>query len=441
MALLEEYKAHTAERAELGVPPLALTADQTAELVELLKASSIADAAYAMELFENKVPAGVDDAAYIKAAFLNDIVQGNVTCTEIDAVKATVLLGTMLGGFNVAPLVAAMTSSDSVVAETAATQLKNTLLVYDSFNDVKKLMDEGNALAKEVVESWANAEWFYNKPAMEKEITLTVYKIPGETNTDDLSPASEAFTRADLPLHANSFLVNRMDNPLDTMKELKTKGNPLVYVGDVVGTGSSRKSGINSLQWHMGEDIPFIPGKRTGGVVIGDIIAPIFFNTAEDGGCIPIQAPTGALNTGDVITLKPFDGVIEIDGKVVSEFNIEPNTLPDEMRAGGRVPLIIGKGLTSKAREALGMDAGDIFMTPDVPADNGKGFTLAQKMVGKAAGMDGVKPGVYSEPVCTTVGSQQHLALVRTLYYSHSVIHLLIQNLLISNYIIHFQSS
>ena len=406
MSLLEDYKAHTAERAELGVPPLVLTADQTAELVELLKASPVADAAYAIELFESKIPAGVDDAAYIKAAFLNDIVKGDATCTEIDAVRATFLLGTMLGGFNVAPLVDALSSSDAAIAESAATQLKNTLLVYDSFNDVKALMDGGNALAKSVVESWANAEWFYNKPAMEKEITLTVAKIPGETNTDDLSPASEAFTRADLPLHANSFLVNRMENPLDTMKELKAKGNPLVYVGDVVGTGSSRKSGINSLQWHMGVDIPFIPGKRTGGVVIGDIIAPIFFNTAEDGGCIPIQAPTGDLNTGDVITLKPFDGVIEIDGKVVSEFNIEPNTLPDEMRAGGRVPLIIGKGLTVKAREAMGMDAGDIFMTPALPADNGKGFTLAQKMVGKAAGMDGVKPGVYSEPVCTTVGSQ-----------------------------------
>lgn len=406
MALLEEYKAHTAERAELGVPPLVLTADQTAELVELLKVSPVADAAYAIELFENHIPAGVDDAAYIKAAFLNDIVKGNATCTEIDPERATVLLGTMLGGFNVAPLVDALSSSDASIAESAATQLKNTLLVYDSFNDVKALMDAGNAMAKEVVESWANAEWFYNKPEMKKEITLTVYKIPGETNTDDLSPASEAFTRADVPLHANSFLVNRMDNPLDTMKELKAKGNPLVYVGDVVGTGSSRKSGINSLQWHMGEDIPYIPGKRTGGVVIGDIIAPIFFNTAEDGGCIPIQAPTANLNTGDVIVLKPFDGVIECDGKVVSEFTIEPNTLPDEMRAGGRVPLIIGKGLTAKAREALGMDAGDIFMTPDVPADNGKGFTLAQKMVGKAAGMDGVKPGVYSEPVCTTVGSQ-----------------------------------
>jgi len=406
MALLEEYKAHTAARAELGVPPLALTAEQTAELVELLKASPIVDKDYAMDMFENKVPAGVDDAAYIKAAFLNDIIQGNTTCTDIDSVKATFLLGTMLGGFNVAPLVDALKSSDKAVAESAATQLKNTLLVYDSFNDVKTLMDEGNALAKEIVESWANAEWFYNKPEMEKEITVTVYKIPGETNTDDLSPASEAFTRADIPLHANSFLVNRMDNPLDTMKKLKEQGHPLAYVGDVVGTGSSRKSGINSVQWHMGVDIPYIPGKRTGGIVLGDIIAPIFFNTAEDSGCIPIQAPVGDLETGDVITVKPFDGVIEKNGKVVSEFSIEPNTLPDEMRAGGRVPLIIGKGLTAKAREALGMDAGDIFMTPTIPADNGKGFTLAQKMVGKACGIEGVKPGVYCEPVCATVGSQ-----------------------------------
>lgn len=405
MALLEEYKAHTAERAELGVPPLALTADQTAQLVELLKASPIADVDYAMDMFQNKVPAGVDDAAYVKAAFLNDIVQGNVTCDAIDAVKACEILGSMLGGFNVTPLVEALKIGGEVT-DAAAEQLKNTILVYDAFNDVKAMMDAGNAKAKEIVESWANAEWFYNKPEMEKEITLTVYKIPGETNTDDLSPASEAFTRADIPLHANSFLVNRMENPLETMDELRKKGNPLAYVGDVVGTGSSRKSGINSVQWHMGTDIPGIPGKRTGGVVIGGIIAPIFFNTAEDSGCIPIQAPVGELETGDVITLKPFEGVIEKNGAVVSEFKLEPNTIPDEMRAGGRVPLIIGKGLTAKAREALGLGASDAFMAPEQPADNGKGFTLAQKMVGKACGLEGVKPGVYCEPVCTTVGSQ-----------------------------------
>ncbi|MCW8953902.1 MAG: bifunctional aconitate hydratase 2/2-methylisocitrate dehydratase, partial [Sulfurimonas sp.] len=313
--------------------------------------------------------------------------------------------GLMLGGFNVTPLVEAL-KIDGEVANAAAEQLKNTILVYDAFNDVKTLMDNGNAKAKEVVESWANAEWFTNKPEMEKEITVTVYKIPGETNTDDLSPASEAFTRADIPVHANSFLINRMDNPLDTMKKLKEKGHPLAYVGDVVGTGSSRKSGINSVQWHMGKDIPGIPNKRTGGIVIGDIIAPIFFNTAEDSGCIPIQAPTAELETGDVITVKPFEGTIEKDGKVVSTYTIEPNTLPDEMRAGGRIPLIIGKGLTAKAREALGMDAGDLFMAPAQPADNGKGFTLAQKMVGKACGIEGVKPGVYCEPIATTVGSQ-----------------------------------
>jgi aconitate hydratase 2/2-methylisocitrate dehydratase len=405
MSLLTDYRAHTADRAKLGVPPLALTAEQVAQLVELLKATPIEDVDYAMDIFQNNVPAGVDDAAYVKAAFLNDIVQGDASCEAIDAIKACQILGAMLGGFNVNPLVEALKVGGEV-ADEAAEQLKNTLLVYDSFNDVKALMDEGNAKAKEIVESWANAQWFYNKPAMKEEITVTVYKIPGETNTDDLSPASEAFTRPDIPLHANSFLINRMENPLDTMNELRKKGNPLVYVGDVVGTGSSRKSGINSLQWHMGVDIPGIPGKRTGGMVIGDIIAPIFFNTAEDGGCIPIQAPTAKLNTGDVITVKPYEGVIECEGEVVSEFEIQPNTLPDEMRAGGRVPLIIGKGLTAKAREALGLDAGDIFMEPAQPEDNGKGYTLAQKMVGKAAGLAGVKPGVYCEAVCTTVGSQ-----------------------------------
>jgi len=405
MAFIEDYKAHTEERSALGVPPLALTAEQTAQLVELLKASPIAEQDYAMDIFENKIPAGVDDAAYVKAAFLNDVVQGNVSCDAIDAVKACKILGLMLGGFNVTPLVEAL-KIDGDVANEAAEQLKNTILVYDSFNDVKALMDAGNAKAKEIVESWANGEWFTNKPEMEKEITVTVYKIPGETNTDDLSPASEAFTRADIPVHANSFLINRMDNPLDTMKELKAKGHPLAYVGDVVGTGSSRKSGINSVQWHMGKDIPGIPNKRTGGIVIGDIIAPIFFNTAEDSGCIPIQAPTAELNTGDVITVKPFNGTIEKDGKVVSTYEIAPNTIPDEMRAGGRIPLIIGKGLTAKAREAMGMDAGSLFMAPAQPADNGKGYTLAQKMVGKACGLEGVKPNVYCEPIATTVGSQ-----------------------------------
>lgn len=405
MSLLANYKAHTEEReSQGGLPPLALTAEQTAELVELLKANPVAEAEYCLELFKNKINPGVDDAAYVKAAFLNDVVQGNVACSVISKTDAIEILGTMMGGYNVPPLVEALKIAE--VADAAAAQLKNTILVYNSFNDVKDLMDAGNAKAKEVIESWANAEWFTNKPALEEEITLTVYKIPGETNTDDLSPATVAFTRADIPLHATAMLQSRMEKPLEMMASLKEKGHPLAYVGDVVGTGSSRKSGINSVQWHMGRDIPGVPNKRTGGVVIGSIIAPIFFNTAEDSGCLPIQANVDALETGDVIVLKPYAGVIEKNGSVVSEFKLAPNTLTDEMRAGGRIPLIIGKGLTAKARAALKLDASDMFIAPEQPADNGKGFTQAQKMVGKACGVEGIKPGMYVEPIATTVGSQ-----------------------------------
>ncbi|SHO81347.1 Aconitate hydratase 2 [hydrothermal vent metagenome] len=406
MSLVESYKAHTKERAELGVPPLPLTAQQVAELIELLKADKVENEEYLLDLLNNNVPAGVDDAAYVKAAFLNAIVHEDAHSHVIDRMDAVKILGKMLGGFNVGPLIDGLRNNNVAIAQEAADQLKNTILVYGDFDVIKELMDHGNPFAKEVIESWADAEWFKNREPMKEEITLTVYKVPGETNTDDLSPASEAFTRADIPLHANSFLVNRMDKPLETMAKLKEKGYPLAYVGDVVGTGSSRKSGINSVQWHMGEDIDGIPGKRTGGVVIGDIIAPIFFNTAEDSGCLPIQAPVANLETGDVITIKPFEGKIEKDGEVVSEFTLSPNTLPDEMRAGGRIPLIIGKGLTAKAREALGMDAGDIFLTPEQPEDDGSGYTLAQKMLGKACGMKGVKPGMYCEPIATTVGSQ-----------------------------------
>jgi len=404
MSLIADYRAHTEERLQNGgLPPLALTAEQTAQLVEVLKADT-ADADYAANLFKNNINPGVDDAAYVKAAFLNDVVQGKAACSVISKIQAIEILGTMMGGFNVTPLVDALKIDE--VAQAAAEQLKNTILVYDSFNDVKELSDAGNTIAKEVIESWANAEWFTNKPALEEEMTLTVYKIPGETNTDDLSPATVAFTRADIPLHATAFLQSRMENPLDTMKELKAKGHPLAYVGDVVGTGSSRKSGINSVQWHMGRDINGVPNKRTGGVVIGDIVAPIFFNTAEDSGCLPIQAPVANLETGDVITVKPYAGVIEKNGSVVSEFELAPNTLTDEMRAGGRIPLIIGKSLTAKAREALKLGASDAFIAPTQPADNGKGFTQAQKMVGRACGIEGVKPGMYVEPICTTVGSQ-----------------------------------
>jgi len=406
MGLIEEYKAHTKQRAELGVPPLALTAGQVAQLVELLKADTIIEEEYLLDLLKNKVPAGVDDAAYVKAAFLNAIVVGDAHCKALTKVDAIKILGAMLGGFNVGPLVEALKHNHVEIVQAAADELKNTILIYDAFNDIKDLMDEGNSFAKEVIESWADGEWFTSKPALEKEIKLTVYKIPGETNTDDLSPASEAFTRADIPLHANSMLGARMEDPLNTMAKLKEKGNPLAYVGDVVGTGSSRKSGINSVQWHMGRDIPGVPNKRTGGVVIGSIIAPIFFNTAEDSGCLPLQAPVDKLETGDEIIVKPYDGVIEKNGEVVSEFTLTPNTITDEMRAGGRIPLIIGKGLTAKARVALGLDSSDLFLAPEQPADDGNGYTLAQKMVGQACGIDGVKPGVYCEPIATTVGSQ-----------------------------------
>jgi aconitate hydratase 2 / 2-methylisocitrate dehydratase len=405
MSLIADYKAHTQDRANEGnLPPLPLTAAQTAQLVELLKADKVEEADYLLDLFTNKINPGVDDAAYVKAAFLNDIVQGKVACSVISKIKAIEILGMMMGGFNVTPLVEALKIAD--VAEAAAAQLKNTILVYNAFNDVKDLMDAGNVKAKEVIESWANAEWFTNKPALEEAMTLTVYKIPGETNTDDLSPATVAFTRSDIPLHATAMLQSRMEKPLEKMAELKQKGYPLAYVGDVVGTGSSRKSGINSVQWHMGRDIPGVPNKRTGGVVLGSIIAPIFFNTAEDSGCLPIEANVDALETGDVITIKPYAGVIEKNGAVVSKFTLAPNTLTDEMRAGGRIPLIIGKGLTAKARAALGLGASDAFIAAAQPADNGKGYTQAQKMVGKACGVAGVKPGMYVEPVATTVGSQ-----------------------------------
>ncbi|MGB7402882.1 MAG: bifunctional aconitate hydratase 2/2-methylisocitrate dehydratase [Arcobacter sp.] len=405
MSLIADYKAHTQERLnEGGLPPLALTADQTAQLVELLKANTVEDSDYALDMFKNKINPGVDDAAYVKAAFLNDVVQGKVTCSVISKIEAIEILGKMMGGFNVLPLIEALKVEET--AADAAKQLKNTILVYDSFNDVKDLADSGNKYAKEIIESWANGEWFTNKPALEEEITLTVYKIPGETNTDDLSPATVAFTRADIPLHATAMLQSKMEKPLEKMAELKEKGHPLAYVGDVVGTGSSRKSGINSVQWHMGRDIPGVPNKRTGGVVIGSIIAPIFFNTAEDSGCLPVQADVDALETGDVITVKPFAGQILKDGKVVSEFTLSPNTLTDEMRAGGRIPLIIGKGLTAKAREALGLEASDLFITASQPAASTNGYTQAQKMVGRACGVEGVKPGMYVEPICTTVGSQ-----------------------------------
>ena len=403
MAFIEEYKAHVAERETLGVPPLPLSAEQTAELIELIKADCTDEL---LDLLTNRVSPGVDDAAYVKAAFLNDVVAGNVSVAAIAPEKAVEMLGMMLGGYNVKPLVDALSSSSSAVVDAAKEALKHTLLVYDAFNDVEELHKAGNAAATEVMTSWANAEWFVSKPALSEEITVTVFKVPGETNTDDLSPASEAFTRSDIPLHANSMLTAKMDDPIETIKQLKQKGHPVAYVGDVVGTGSSRKSGVNSVQWHMGEDIPGVPNKRTGGVVLGGIIAPIFFATCEDSGALPLELDVTAMETGDVITIYPYKGEAHKDGECIATFKLNPNTITDEVRAGGRIPLIIGRGLTNKARSVLGMDSSDVFLKPEQPADNGKGFTLAQKMVGKACGLDGVRPGMYCEPEMSTVGSQ-----------------------------------
>ncbi|HIC44745.1 MAG TPA: aconitate hydratase B, partial [Sulfurimonas sp.] len=358
MAFLEEYKAHVAQREALGVPALALSTTQTADLIELIKSECTDEL---LDLLTNRVAPGVDDSAQVKAAFLNEIAAENITVSAISAVRAVEMLGMMLGGFNVLPLVNCLSSSNTGVADAAVTALNKTLLVYDAFNDVEKLHKEGNANATKVMTSWANAEWFTAKDAIAEEITVTVYKVPGETNTDDLSPASEAFTRSDIPLHANSLLINRMDNPLDTLKELKTKGHPIAYVGDVVGTGSSRKSGVNSVQWHMGVDIPGVPNKRTGGVVLGNTIAPIFFATCEDSGALPIELDVSGMETGDVLTLLPYKGEAIINGKVVATFKLNPNTITDEVQAGGRVPLIVGRGLTSKARSVLGLGASGIL--------------------------------------------------------------------------------
>ncbi len=408
MSFIEEYKKHTEERAKLGIPPLPLTAKQAAELVELLKMVPIPEEEYLMDLFLNHINPGVDEAAYVKAAFLNDIVQGKTSSPAISPKRAVQILGTMLGGYNVKPLIDALSHKDEEIAQEAANQLKNILLVYDAFHDVEDLAKAGNKYAKEVLESWANAEWFTTKPKLPESIKAVVFKVPGETNTDDLSPASEAFTRSDIPLHALSMLKAKMPNALETIEELKKTGHPVAFVGDVVGTGSSRKSAANSVIWHIGEEIPYVPNKKRGGIVIGGVIAPIFFNTLEDAGALPIQAPVDKLETGDIIEIRPYEGKILKNGEVVSEFELKPNTLPDEVQAGGRVPLIIGKNLTKKARESLKMEPEtDIFIRPEQPADKeGVGYTLAQKIIGKACGMEGVRPGMYVEPTVATVGSQ-----------------------------------
>ncbi len=407
MGFIEDYKNHEIERAKLGIPPLPLNAEQTKEVIELLKQIPIVEEEFLMDLLLNRVPPGVDDAAYVKAAFLRDVVQGHAKSAAISPKHAVEILGTMLGGYNVHPLIEALSHEDEEVAQTAANMLKKTLLVYDAFNDVVEL-SKTNKFAKEVLESWANAEWFLQREPLSEKITVSVFKVPGETNTDDLSPASEAFTRSDIPLHALSMLKAKMPDAQETILKLKEKGHPVAFVGDVVGTGSSRKSGINSVQWWIGEEIPHVPNKKTGGIIIGNIIAPIFFNTAEDSGALPIEGvDVTKLETGDVIDIYPYEGKIVKNGEVVSTFELKPNTLPDEYRAGGRIPLIIGRGLTRKAREVLGMPEENIFTRPKQPeGKEGVGYTLAQKMVGRACGMEGVRPGMYVEPETLTVGSQ-----------------------------------
>lgn len=405
--MLTAYRNHVAERAVLGLPPLPLSAEQTAALVELLKAPTAGDESLLVDLLENRTPAGVDQAAYVKAAFLADIANSRAGSPLVSPAKAIEFLGTMLGGYNVQALVDLL---DGALAAEAVKALSHTILMFDAFHDVAEKMKTGNPHAKKLIESWANAEWFTNRPALSAEIRSIVFKVPGETNTDDLSPAQEAWSRPDIPLHAKAMLVNKMPDGLATIATLKEKGLPLAYVGDIVGTGSSRKSAINSVQWLMGVDIPNIPNKRTGGIIIGGKIAPIFFNTAEDSGAFPIQCDVSKMNTGDVIVIRPLDGaVLNEQGDVIASFSMTPLTLPDEVRAGGRIPLISGRGLTASARQLLGLPSSDLFIKPIAPADTGKGYTLAQKMVGRACGLPegvGIRPGTYCEPKITTVGSQ-----------------------------------
>ena len=415
--MLQAYRDHVAERAALGIPPLPLTAKQTGELVELLKNPPAGEEATLVELITHRVPAGVDDAAKVKASYLAAVAHGTEKCPLISRAQATELLGTMLGGYNLTPLIDLL--DDSAVAAVAAEALKKTLLMFDQFHDVKEKADKGNALAKAVVQSWADAEWFTSRPEVPKSITLTVLKVTGETNTDDLSPAPDAWSRPDIPLHALAMLKNKRDGitpeddgkrgPVKFIEDLRAKGNLVAYVGDVVGTGSSRKSATNSVLWFTGEDIPFVPNKRFGGVCLGSKIAPIFYNTMEDAGALPIELDVSQMNMGDTIELRPYEGKALKDGKVIAEFEVKSDVLFDEVRAGGRIPLIIGRGLTAKAREALGLAASTLFRLPQVPKSHGKGFTLAQKMVGRACGLpegQGVLPGTYCEPKMTSVGSQ-----------------------------------
>ncbi|TAG73647.1 MAG: aconitate hydratase B [Oscillatoriales cyanobacterium] len=405
--MLESYRLHAAERAALGIPPLPLDAQQTSELCELLKNPPPGEEEALIELLRDRVPPGVDSAAYVKAGFLTGIAKGEIHSPLIAPKWAVYLLGTMMGGYNVQSLIDLLNpTAEIAIPATAARALSKTLLVFDAFHDILALSDT-NPYAKQVVDSWADAEWFTGRPELAQAITVTVFKVPGETNTDDLSPAPQATTRPDIPLHALAMLESKMPGALETIAQLKEKGHPVAYVGDVVGTGSSRKSAINSVLWHIGNDIPFVPNKRNGGYILGSAIAPIFFNTAEDSGALPIECDVAKMETGMVITIHPYKGEITNEaGEIISTFTLKPDTILDEVRAGGRIPLLIGRTLTDKVREALGLEISPIFTRPTIPADTGKGFTLAQKMVGKACGLSGVRPGTSCEPLMTTVGSQ-----------------------------------
>ena len=407
--MLEAYRKHAAERAEQGIVPKSLSAEQVAGLVELLKSPPAGEEEFLMDLLSNRVPAGVDEAAYVKAGFLSAVAKGEAKSPLIDQPLAVKLLGTMLGGYNISTLVELLDSDTLAVA--AADELCHTLLMFDAFHDVAERAKAGNVEAQRALQSWADAQWFTSKPELPNKITAVVYKIPGETNTDDLSPAQDAWSRPDIPLHAQAMYKNPREgvtNAEEQIKELELTGHPVALVGDVMGTGSSRKSATNSVLWHIGDDMPYIPNKRDGGICIGGNIAPIFYNTMEDAGALPIETVVDNMNTGDIIDIGVYTGRITNyeNGELISEFELKTDVLLDEVRAGGRIPLIIGRGLTQRAREELNLEPSSVFRIPITAAESDKGFTLAQKMVGKACGVEGVRPGSYCEPKMTTVGSQ-----------------------------------
>ncbi|EAN8970474.1 bifunctional aconitate hydratase 2/2-methylisocitrate dehydratase [Salmonella enterica] len=414
--MLEEYRKHVAERAAEGIVPKPLDATQMAALVELLKNPPAGEEEFLLDLLTHRVPPGVDEAAYVKAGFLAAVAKGETTSPLITPEKAIELLGTMQGGYNIHPLIDAL--DDAKLAPIAAKALSHTLLMFDNFYDVEEKAKAGNAYAKQVMQSWADAEWFLSRPPLAEKITVTVFKVTGETNTDDLSPAPDAWSRPDIPLHAQAMLKNAREGiepdqpgvvgPIKQIEALGKKGFPLAYVGDVVGTGSSRKSATNSVLWFMGDDIPFVPNKRGGGLCLGGKIAPIFFNTMEDAGALPVEVDVSRLNMGDVIDVYPYKGEVRSHetGELLANFELKTDVLIDEVRAGGRIPLIIGRGLTTKAREALGLPHSEVFRQAKDVAESSRGFSLAQKMVGRACGVAGVRPGAYCEPKMTSVGSQ-----------------------------------